>query len=91
MPKAGPYALNRQPDFRIDADQIGVIILPGINEPISTVVHRRVGCPKVSPIQIHDGYLRCSKCYIPLTQPAQDYVTRDLDAGYDERTNSFWV
>lgn len=91
MPKADPYTLGYQPDFRIDVDQIAVIVLPGIKEPISAVVHRRPGCPRVSPIQIHDGYLRCSKCYIPLTQFARDHITHDLDAGYDASTNSFWV
>lgn len=91
MATADPYTLRGQPDFRIDVDQIAIVVLPGVKEPLSTIVHRRAGCPKVSPIQVHDGYLRCSKCYVPLTQFAQDHITHDLDAGYDERTNSFWV
>jgi hypothetical protein len=91
MTTADPYALQNQPDFRIDLDQLGLVVLPGVEKSESTVVHRRAGCPRVSPIQIHDGYLRCSKCYVPLTQLAQDHITHDLDAGYDERTNSFRV
>ena len=91
MTTADPYTLRHQPDSRRDVDQIAIIVLPGVKEPLSTVVHRRVGCPKVSPIQVHGEYLRCSKCYVPLTQLAQDHITHGLGAGYDERTNSFRV
>ena len=91
MITADPYTLEDQPDFRIDVDQIAVVVLSGVKESESTVVHRRAGCPKVSPIQVHAGYLRCSKCRVPLTQLAADHITHDLDAGYDERTNSFRV
>jgi hypothetical protein len=91
MTTTDSYTLQDQPDFRIDKDEIGIIVLPGVKESETTVVHRGAGCPKVSPIQVHAGYLRCSKCRVPLTQLAADHITHDLDAGYNERTNSFRV
>ena len=83
--------LQPPPNLRIGVDQIGIVIIPGGKKPLSTVTHRRVGCPRVSPIQVHAEYLRCSKCYVPLTKLAADYITHNLGASYDESTNSFRV
>jgi hypothetical protein len=83
--------LQAQPDPRIGADQIAIILLPPARpaEPsIRVYVHRYAGCPKVSPIQVHDGYLRCSRCCNPLTPEAVNYIELSAE-GYDEKTNSF--
>jgi len=79
-----------QPDPRISPDQIAIILLPSAagEVDIRVYVHRYPGCPRVSPIQVHDGYLRCSKCYNPLTPDAANYIELSAE-GYDERTNSF--
>ena len=84
--------LRAQPDPRIGTDQLAVVLLsPAVDKSsIRVYVHRRPGCPRVSPIQVYDGYLRCSKCYNPLTPEAASYVGLSAD-GYDERTNSFRV
>ena len=84
--------LRSQPDHRIGPDQLAIVTLsPAEGESsIRIYVHRSTGCPKVSPIEVFDEYLRCSKCYIPLTPEAASYVGLSAD-GYDERTNSFRI
>ena len=88
--------IRRQPDPRIGTDQLALVTLPGTEarlpgaeeSPIEVWTHRYAGCPKVSTIEVYDGYLRCSKCYNPLTPEAASHV--GLRAGkYDEKTNSF--
>ncbi|KKL79694.1 hypothetical protein LCGC14_2012270 [marine sediment metagenome] len=84
--------LRAQPDPRIGTDQLAIVLLSTVvdKSPTRVYVHRRAGCPRVSPIQVYDGYLRCSKCCNPLTPEAASYVGLSAD-GYDERTNSFRI
>lgn len=77
--------LGEQPDFRISSEQVAVLVGVAGLQPL--VVHKRAGCPKVAPIEVFDGYLRCSKCYNPLQPAARDTVL--LLGSYDEGTNSF--
>ncbi len=90
--------LLEQPDPRIGTDQLALVSLPGTEarlpgakeSPIEVWAHRRAGCPKVSSIEVFDGYLRCSKCYNPLTTEAANHVGQTAGS-YDERTNSFRI
>ncbi len=77
--------LRDQPDFRISDENVS--ILTGVERLEGLIVHNRPGCPRVSAIQVFNGYLRCSQCFTPLTPHAASTIVSV--AKHDEPTNSF--
>jgi hypothetical protein len=88
------FLFRDSPDPRISAEEIGAVSLAQWNADgarVAIAVHQKAGCPRVSPIEVFDGHLRCSKCFNTLTTDAGSYIWHDLDAGYDKKTNTFEV